>query len=61
LVAQSAGSVLAGWHCPAGERALSVTLGSAQIAIALTALVAAFLAQAFALGAALWADHRSVI
>lgn len=61
ILAHAAGSVLASWHYPPGERVLSLSIGSAQVTTALAALLAAFLARAFVLGAALWDDHRAVI
>ena len=48
-------------HAGPGQRALSIALGSPQIALAVAALLAAFLARAFVLGAALWQDHREIV
>ncbi|MGR3467068.1 MAG: hypothetical protein ACU0CI_04255 [Shimia sp.] len=61
ILSHAAGSVLATIALPEGERLLQVSLGTAQISVALAALIASFLAHAFSLGAALWRDHREVI
>ncbi|MGR3492908.1 MAG: hypothetical protein ACU0DW_12690 [Shimia sp.] len=61
IVSHAIGSVLATIALPEGERMLSVSLGTAQVSVALAALIASFLAHAFSLGAALWRDHRAVI
>jgi len=61
ILANMLGSVIATWHFPAGQHALSIGFGSAQISTALAALLATFTSQAFRLGAALWQDHKEVI
>lgn len=61
IVAGALASVALSWHFPPGQRELSVGLGSTQVSLALAALVAGFVARAFALGADLWQDHRAVI
>lgn len=61
LMAQALASVAATWGFPVGQRSLSIALGTPQISVAISALVASFMAHAFALGAELWQDHREVI
>ncbi|MEM8822144.1 MAG: hypothetical protein AAGF30_00900 [Pseudomonadota bacterium] len=61
VAAPAVASVTATWHFPAGERALTIGFGSAELTTALAALLAAFMARALALGAELWRDHRVVI
>lgn len=61
IVSQMVVSVVATWGFGEGQRALSIGLGTAQISIALSALIAGFMARAFALGAELWRDHREVV
>ncbi len=61
IVAGTLASVVLTWHLPEGERALSPSLGSTQVSLALAALVAGFVARAFALSADLWQDHREVV
>lgn len=48
-------------HAGPGQRALSIAIGSPQLSIAITALVAAFLAQVLTLVAALWEDHKGIV
>ena len=61
VISQTAVSVLATWGNPVGERALKISLGSSELLVALSAVIAAFMARAFALGAELWRDHREVV
>lgn len=61
IVSQGLASVVATWGYPEGERSLSIAFGTPQISIAFSALVASFMAHAFALGAELWRDHQEVI
>ena len=61
LVSQAIASVAATWGYPPGERAVSIAFGTPQISVAFAALIASFMAHAFALGAELWRDHREVI
>lgn len=61
VVAHTLGSVIASANYPPGERALAISLGSAQISTLIAALLATFMARAFVLGAALWQDHKEVI
>jgi hypothetical protein len=61
VVSQMIASVAATWGYPEGERMLSIAFGTPQISVAFAALIASFLAHAFALGAELWQDHREVI
>jgi len=61
VAAGALGSLISTWHYPAGERALAIQFGSAQITTIVAALMASFLARAFALGAELWQDHREII
>ncbi|MEC3862952.1 hypothetical protein VK792_16785 [Mesobacterium sp. TK19101] len=61
LASQALASVAATWGYPEGSRVLSIAFGTPQISVAFSALIASFMAQAFALGAELWQDHREVI
>jgi hypothetical protein len=61
ITAHAFGTVIATWHFPEGQRALGISVGSAEISTILAALLATFTAHAFVLGAALWQDHREVI
>jgi len=61
IASQSISSVAASWSYPEGERALAIAFGSSQLSIVFAAMIASFLAHAFALGAELWQDHREVI
>ncbi|WP_147127765.1 hypothetical protein [Shimia ponticola] len=61
ILSQSLGSVAATWGYPEGQRSLAIAIGSPQISVAFAALIASFLAHAFALGAELWQDHQEVI
>jgi flagellar basal body-associated protein FliL len=61
IVAQTLGTLIATWHFPEGQRALSISFGSPQISTVIAALLATFTSQAFVLGAALWQDHQEVI
>ncbi len=61
ILAHMFGTVIATWHFPAGQRALGINLGPAQISTAFAALLATFMSHAFALGASLWQDHQEVI
>ena len=61
VFSQMIASVAATWGFPEGERTLSIAFGTPQISVAFAALIASFLAHAFALGAELWQDHREVI
>ena len=61
LIAQMLVSLVATWGLPEGERSLTLGVGTSQISLALSALIAGFMARAFALGAELWRDHREVV
>ncbi|MEM7599732.1 MAG: hypothetical protein AAF382_18745 [Pseudomonadota bacterium] len=61
IVSQMIVSVVATWGFGDGQRELTIGLGTAQISIALSALIAGFMARAFALGAELWRDHREMV
>jgi hypothetical protein len=61
ILAHMLGTIIATWHFPAGQNALSINFGSSQISTAFAALLATFSSQAFSLGAALWQDHKEVI
>ena len=61
ILSQTLGSVAATWHFAEGERTLAISLGMTQVSIALAALIAGFMAHAFALGAELWRDHQEVV
>ncbi len=61
IVAQTLAVLVATWNFPEGQRALSISLGSAQISTIFAALLATFTSHAFVLGAALWQDHTEVI
>ncbi|MEQ9258344.1 MAG: hypothetical protein RIG84_04530 [Roseovarius sp.] len=61
IASQALASVAATWGYPEGERAVSIALGTPQVSVAFSALVASFMARAFALGADLWQDHQEVI
>jgi hypothetical protein len=61
LASQALASVATTWGYPEGSRVLSIAFGTPQISVAFSALIASFMAQAFALGAELWQDHREVI
>ncbi|MEM1432206.1 MAG: hypothetical protein AAGG09_22330 [Pseudomonadota bacterium] len=54
-------SVVATWGLGEGERALHLGIGTSELFVALSALIAGFMARAFALGAELWQDHREVV
>lgn len=45
----------------AAEHSLTITLGMPQVAFAVAALIAAFLARALTFAAALWRDHREIV
>lgn len=61
LMSQMIVSFVATWGFPNGERSVSLGVGTPQISVALSALIAGFMARAFALGAELWRDHREVV
>lgn len=61
IVAHMLATLVATWHFPEGQRAIGLTLSSAQISTILAALLATFTSHAFVLGAALWQDHKEVI
>ncbi|MEM0936989.1 MAG: hypothetical protein AAF646_13670 [Pseudomonadota bacterium] len=61
LASQMFVSVVATWGMPEGQRALHLAFGTSEIFVAFSALIAGFMARAFALGAELWRDHREVI
>lgn len=61
VISQPIASVAATWGYPDGERALSIAFGTPQISVAFAALIASFMAHAFALGAELWQDHQEVV
>ncbi|MEO0385845.1 MAG: hypothetical protein AAF234_20105 [Pseudomonadota bacterium] len=61
IIAQSLATLVTTWNFPEGERAISISLGSAQISTIFAALLATFTSHAFVLGAALWQDHTEVI
>ncbi|WP_136443923.1 hypothetical protein [Pacificoceanicola onchidii] len=61
ILAHTASVLVATAHAGPGQRAVSLALGSSQITFAIAALIAAFLARAFVLGAALWQDHQEIV
>ncbi|MEM9763064.1 MAG: hypothetical protein AAF968_11210 [Pseudomonadota bacterium] len=61
IVSQMLVSVLVTFGLPAGQRALQIGIGTPEIFAALTALIAGFMARAFALGAELWRDHQEMV
>lgn len=61
IITHMLGTVVSTWHFPEGQRALGISLGSAQISTLLAALLATFTSHAFVLGAELWQDHQEVI
>ncbi|MEN0001338.1 MAG: hypothetical protein AAF940_10670 [Pseudomonadota bacterium] len=61
IVSQPIASAVATWGNPAGERALAIGFGTAQLSIAFSALIAGCMAHALALGAELWQDHQEVV
>lgn len=61
IVSHALASVITTWHYPVGTRTLAISIGTGQITTLLAALLAGFTSHAFALGAALWQDHREVI
>lgn len=61
LISQILVSLVATWGFPEGQRAISFGFGTPQVSIALSALIAGFMARAFALGAELWRDHSEVV
>lgn len=61
ILSNTLGILVATAHAGPGQRALSIALGSPQVTFAIAALIAAFLARAFVLGAALWQDHREIV
>lgn len=54
-------SVALSWGLPEGQRALQISIGTPEVFAVFAALIAGFMARAFALGAELWRDHREVI
>lgn len=61
LAVKALTSAIATWYYPDGEHLIAVQLGLAQLTTALAALMASFLARAFALGAELWQDHQEIV
>lgn len=61
ILANTFGVLVAAAHAGPGQRAVSIAVGSPQITLAIAALIAAFLARAFVLGAALWDDHKKIV
>ncbi|XWN31484.1 MAG: hypothetical protein ROR55_29205 [Devosia sp.] len=61
LVSQMLVAPIATWGFPEGEHIVGVGVGTSQISLALSALIAGFMARAFALGAQLWRDHQEVV
>ena len=61
VLSQGIASVAVTWGYPEGARVLSIAFGTQQVSVAFSALIASFMAQAFALGAELWQDHQEVI
>ncbi|MEL7213497.1 MAG: hypothetical protein AAGK92_12600 [Pseudomonadota bacterium] len=61
LISQLLVSLVATWGFPEGERAISLGIGTSHLLMALAALLASFMARAFALGAELWRDTQEVI
>lgn len=55
------GSLVATWHLPAGQRAVSISLGLGQAGTLLSALIASSMAKALQFGAELWQDHKEII
>lgn len=61
IIAPIAGSLIATWHLPEGQRAISVSLGLGQAGTLLSALIASSMAKALQFGAELWQDHKEII
>jgi hypothetical protein len=61
VISQVIVSAVATWGFPAGQRMISIALGTPQLSVAFSALIASFMARAFALGADLWQDHQEVV
>ncbi|WP_224826123.1 hypothetical protein [Cognatishimia sp. MH4019] len=61
LISQMLVSLVVTWGFPEGERAISLGVGTSHILMALAALLASFMARAFALGAELWRDTQEVV
>ena len=61
ILVPSLATVVSSWHFPAGERALSISLGTSQVSTILAALLATFLSHGLAFCAELWRDHQRVI
>ncbi|MEM8854767.1 MAG: hypothetical protein AAGD34_13780 [Pseudomonadota bacterium] len=61
LISQVLVGLVATWGFPEGERSVGLGIGTTEISLALSALIAGLMARAFAFGAELWRDHREVI
>ena len=61
LISRTLVSLVVTWSFPEGERALVVAIGMTEASLAFSALIAGFMARAFALGAELWRDHQKVV
>ncbi len=61
VLGQAAGSAATTWHLGDGQRMVSIALGMPQVSLALAALMAVFLARAFAVGVELWRDHTEIV
>lgn len=61
IIAPALGSLVTTWHFPAGQRAISISLGLSQAGTLLSALIASSMAKALQFGAELWQDHKEII
>lgn len=61
VLANTLSVLVATAHAGPGQRALSIAIGSPQVAFAIAALIAMFLARVFVMGAALWNDHNEIV
>jgi len=61
LLSQILASLAVTWHFPQGQRSIGIGFGTPQLTVIFAALIAGFMAKAFALGAALWKDHKEVV
>lgn len=61
LVSQILASLAVTWHFPQGQRSIGIGFGTPQLTVVFAALMASFMARAFALGAELWQDHKEMV
>lgn len=61
IFAPALGSLVATWHLPAGQRAISIGIGMGTAGTLLSALIASSMAKALQYGAELWQDHKEII